>query len=907
LNNPNNPLIVLPAPSMRSMDLNSPLMGEEGFPVLDALDKAGYGRKNFNYTYAVACRYPSGDIKGFNAKLKAENKKRAAKNADLINNKKLRQESVDDLAFAEYEDNDLVVDPIVACEGRLKAIMAMFSTIIPMGKIPAAAIMGGSPIIEDVRGGPTYGEFIDPNGRFHKKKVLPTVEPNFLLAKPSYLDVVALDIQKAMRFHLDALRWEEPTIIHNPTPLQVAQYLEKWAKAGELISIDTETTWDDPLVCTLRCIGIGTNDTALVIPFDSVENPCGDRSYLETERSKAYIEILKVYFADPKIRWLGQNFRVFDYMALESTIGFYPVNVVDQILLAHLADNEVPRGLAFWGSIKTDVPAWKSEHTAVTAKTDRELHQYCGTDVVVTRRIVDSTLDDVNRRGQAGIYKHSKKLQDYARGMHKLGAHIDNQRLMWHYYEQEKIRSAAKEAAEAVVGDGFNINSRAQLTEFLYLKVGAPILDWTASGDPSTKSATLRKLRANPLIDDEIKHFITNLLRYRESDKIISTYLRPLSPLGLQRDFDLRTGLGRIHPDYNPTGTPGGRFTSSGPNWQNVPEFLRDVVTAGTPDDDYFYVYYDLDQLELRAVAALSQAKLYMDVLQGRPVFGRMFEPHNLTGYLVFGQDYFNLEGAPTDYTKKGTGKFADTRALVKNIYYLFQYMGGAERALEALVGIEKEDGTPLFADAFTDRGLTKVRAILEKMRKALPEIPRWWKSCHSFWRTNGYIDEPIWGRRKYFKDGFDPNAIVNFPAQAGGFAIAAEGLFRLEELCPFDFKQGTGLMTQTHDSGVYRIRFNGGAEDKKILLNAYEERINANYLGMSFTGEAKLRKRWVPIKNENDWERVPISYDMFAPLMLEKEERNEDGETASERTYLAKKNNKKSGPEEFNIDNWLE
>jgi hypothetical protein len=45
----------------------------------------------------------------------------------------------------------------------------------------------------------------------------------------------------------------------------------------------------------------------------------------------------------------------------------------------------------------------------------------------------------------------------------------------------------------------------------------------------------------------------------------------------------------------------------------------------------------------------------------------------------------------------------------------------------------------------------------------------------------------------------------------------------------------------------------------------------------------------------------------MFAPLMLEKEERNEDGETASERTYLAKKNNKKSGPEEFNSDNWLE
>ena len=878
INNPDAPLIILPEPSKRSMELGIPLMGEEGLPVLRVIKEMGLRRVDFNYTYAVACRYPGGNSKTFNARLAKHNRNLRAE-ARAGARKRLRDDPDLDPDFVnlEFEAHEQL-NPVVTCSGKLYAEAAMFGTVITMGKNPAAAFLGGSPKVEDIRGGPTIG-YRKEAGHAYPIKVLPTVDPPYLLAKPAYEAIVKLDFEKALRYHNNALRWKNVEMIFDPSVDQINESLAEWNRRGLLIAADVETDSFEPMTANLRCFGMGVDDKVLVLGYQSVED---DKKlprplYLETPKALDWQPLIESAFTNPDITWVGQNFRVYDYMALENAFGIYPEKTVDTILLAHLADNELPRGLAFWGSILTDGPGWKAEHTAVTAKTDKELWTYNAIDIAVTSIIAPILLRKVREADQLHIYKYSKKLQDYSVGMHKLGMMVDNARLLHHYRTLDKQRNDSLTLIREIGGPKLNINSNQQFASFLFEDVGCPVLSWTAAGDPSVKSVILRRLRANPLVPDEIKVMISAVLNYRNANKTISTFIKPLSPLGYQVGFDHRTGYGKVHPHYNVTGTTAGRFSSNEPNFQNLPEWMRDIFVAGEDDSDDWYLYYDLDQLELRMVAALSNARLYKKILQGEPVFDRHFEPHNLTGYLVFGQGYFEKEGAPLDYRKKGTGKFAELRALIKTIYYLFQYGGGAERMLDSLMEAEKPDGTPLFADAFTEAGLPKVRGLLDKLKKAIPEIPEYWRQCHDFWRKHDYIEDPIWKRRRRFSNGFDPNGIVNHPAQAGGFAIAAEGLFRLEALRPFDFKNGYGLVTQTHDSGVYRTSFKGGADEKKAVLKQYEELITSKHLDMMFTGEAKFRKRWVDIDANESWDRTVPDIQDFDVLLNEKAEKPDD------------------------------
>ena len=116
----------------------------------------------------------------------------------------------------------------------------------------------------------------------------------------------------------------------------------------------------------------------------------------------------------------------------------------------------------------------------------------------------------------------------------------------------------------AHAGEQFNVNSTPQLRRILFEKLGLTPVKKTKTG-PSTDADSLQKLaEEHPIVE--------TLLRYREVEKLRSTYADALPPL-VQAD-------GRIHATFNQLATTTGRISSEAPNLQNVPVRTVDRARA---------------------------------------------------------------------------------------------------------------------------------------------------------------------------------------------------------------------------------------------------------------------------------------------------------------------------------------
>lgn len=155
-------------------------------------------------------------------------------------------------------------------------------------------------------------------------------------------------------------------------------------------------------------------------------------------------------------------------------------------------------------------------------------------------------------------------------------------------------------------GVKFNINSPKQMGDILYDTLGLKPKNAkkTAGGQRSTRESELEKLRdEHPIIGE--------LLRYRELQKLVSTYVDTL-PTMLGDD-------GRIHTTFLQAGTVTGRMASKDPNLQNIPARSAEgrairrgfIAPAGSK-----LVAIDYSQIELRIAAILSGDPKLMEIFK---------------------------------------------------------------------------------------------------------------------------------------------------------------------------------------------------------------------------------------------------------------------------------------------------
>ena len=161
------------------------------------------------------------------------------------------------------------------------------------------------------------------------------------------------------------------------------------------------------------------------------------------------------------------------------------------------------------------------------------------------------------------------------------------------------------------IKEGFgdiNINSNQQLQGVIYEEWGVPD-EYKGSVDASTLKNILQK-------HGEIEQvkYIKDLLKYRELNKLLTTYIEPL-PNKVSAD-------GRLHGSFNQSATVTGRFASNNPNLQNLPYNARKIFVA---PEDKIIIGIDFSQIEPRFLSHISQDKDFMGAyIDGRDLYSEI-------------------------------------------------------------------------------------------------------------------------------------------------------------------------------------------------------------------------------------------------------------------------------------------
>ena len=837
--------IVGEAPGGQEVRHGRPFVGPSGIEEMRQLSSLGWRRTDAHWTNALLCRPPgNGDLKGYFMQLKSRNRRRKRKG---------------ETPWAS---------PLDCCKPRLQAELEPYDKVLTLGAAGAKAVLGGSGGILDVRGGP-----VEADGR----KVLPTLHPAFVLRAPRWKAALQSDHAKAKRFFEDRLTWEDPATIYLPSIEQVAEFLgiehdgtTWWAPPhrAQTLAYDYETDSIDPIMCNVRCIGIGTLKRAIVVPFLSID---GTRRFYQPTEERQIEEILRAWATGPGIK-VAHNGGYYDTLVMQQHLGVTPAPQLDTILAHRLIEAELPHSLGYLGSTRTDVMAWKAGKEATTASEEMDLWLYNARDVAVTAAIAPQLLSEVQRRHLGGVGPSGEptgllgldhEIQRVCRTMHINGMRIDQQRreefLGVYGTRLAKWRGKCVGMASEVRAiwrkesknreHPFNPASGAQVSRLLYEDWDLEPEEFTDSGDPSVADKALRKLLSGPL-EPHMVRFIRALRQFRKAAKVVSTYLLPAAPpprgaVKGRRAGDYKGWFrspgddGRVHADWKAHTVVTGRLGSS-PNMQNIPIKLRSMFV---PAPGHILVYADADQLELRIAAARWGAARYMEA------FEQGLDPHQITMNSVFGDTMWTWDGAPPKpyrYKKswpggKIKGHFDDMRGLAKSIQYASQYAATTETVHDLVTSAEDKNGELVYADL----SVSEVRAMQESWLEGCPEFPKGWDTEMRYFRKHGYVREEVTGRVRDCLDGDELNTIVNFPIQASGAGIINHATLAIDEQFPLQYAgQYTGLVNQCHDALTLEVPF-ADAERCRAALQEAMSGTSPALPGVEFKAEAAIKERW--------------------------------------------------------------
>ncbi|MDM0495337.1 DNA polymerase [Clostridium perfringens] len=178
-------------------------------------------------------------------------------------------------------------------------------------------------------------------------------------------------------------------------------------------------------------------------------------------------------------------------------------------------------------------------------------------------------------------------------------------------YKQELEEEVAGLMNKIVEGFGdININSNQQLQEVIYGSWGVPD-EFKGKVDASTLKKILSKYKQSiPEVN-----YIGDLLKYRELNKLLTTYIEPLpqkiSPID-----------GRLHGSFNQSATVTGRFASNNPNLQNLPYPARHMFVA---PEGKLIIGSDYSQIEPRFLSHITQDKEFMNPYEtGRDLYSEI-------------------------------------------------------------------------------------------------------------------------------------------------------------------------------------------------------------------------------------------------------------------------------------------
>jgi hypothetical protein len=352
-------------------------------------------------------------------------------------------------------------------------------------------------------------------------------------------------------------------------------------------------------------------------------------------------------------------------------------------------------------------------------------------------------------------------------------------------------------------GDNATLNSRPQLADVVFKKLGFPSRAKTDSGDKdSTEESAFRGIGLP---------FIGNYFRLQKIQKLRSTYFKNI--LREQQD-------GILHPSFNLHTVQTYRSSSSSPNYHNVP--VRDPVygkmirKAFKARPGNYLVETDLAGAEVRVAYCY-----HLDPVMEEYLTDPSTDMHRDTAAELLCLDVVFLK-QNKDWAKKTVRDWAKNRFVFPEFYgsVFFQC---APHIWEALTDLTTE-GKPKYAlpdgTSFPDHLKKHGILYLGDCNPKLPPTPGTFeyhvkKVEQRFWRERFAVYtqwKDRWLRNYQARGYFDlhtgfrcqglyrRNQVINYPVQGAAFHILLKAVILMQEYID-RYKMKSKLVGQIHDS----------------------------------------------------------------------------------------------------------
>jgi DNA polymerase-1 len=338
---------------------------------------------------------------------------------------------------------------------------------------------------------------------------------------------------------------------------------------------------------------------------------------------------------------------------------------------------------------------------------------------------------------------------------------------------QELIDYTEQVAEWAKSSYGLSIGSNQQLVR-QFETLGFEITELTDKGQKSASKDQLKLISRDG--NAESKQLAETTLKYRQALKLANTYF--LNFLNDNTD-------GFVHPSINTMGARTGRMSIQNPALQTLPKGDDTVRRAFLPkDDDHVIITSDLDQVEFRMFASLSQD----------PNLIQLFLRSDATG-----SDPFTEIGREV-YQDPTMQKSDKRRGLIKGVVYGRLYGAGVSK--QALTAGVPEEQMRAVSNAFDERypGMQRFQKYVEQTGSARLEA-----------EGQGYVH--TWTGRRIPCDEDRVYTLVNYLIQGGAAEVFKSNLVKLDQADLTDL-----LIVPVHDEIVLNAPREDAAEIQQLV-----------------------------------------------------------------------------------------
>ncbi|MDR0724248.1 MAG: DNA polymerase I [Endomicrobium sp.] len=351
-----------------------------------------------------------------------------------------------------------------------------------------------------------------------------------------------------------------------------------------------------------------------------------------------------------------------------------------------------------------------------------------------------------------------------------------------------------------ISGIEFNINSPKQLASVMFEKLQLPVIKKTKTGY-STDEEVLLELSSYTIASE--------VLKYRELQKLKSTYIDPISNyLCFYGD--------RIHTVFNQAVTSTGRLSSTDPNLQNIPiksAYGKEFRKVFVSEKEKVFVSADYSQIDLRVLAHISGDKKLMED------FNNNLDIHSATA-----REIFNISASePVSENLRSAAK-----AINFGIVYGISPFG-LSRQLNINVVQAKE---------YIDNYLAKYKGVKLWMEQVVAEALKKEYVC------------TITGRLRYMPELTSSNARIksagerialNMPVQGSSADIIKIAMINIyNEIKKNNYK--SLMLLQVHDDLLFEVL----TEEKEELISLIKDKMeHAVNLNVPLCVDVKVGNNW--------------------------------------------------------------